>query len=196
MSAGETSVTASRSPASPMSATTTIVVMGVSGSGKSTIMHALADRLGWVTAEGDDFHSPANVAKMRSGHPLTDADRWPWLESIAAWIGQRETAGQSAIVTCSALKREYRDLLRHGHPSVWFADLVVPEAVLAVRLAGRQGHYMPPTLLPSQLAALEPVGSDEPGAAIDANRPQAEIVADILAKVGLPIGKPTDPSGG
>ncbi|MGD0862006.1 MAG: gluconokinase [Candidatus Limnocylindrales bacterium] len=165
------------------SRTTTIIVMGVSGCGKSTVMQALANRLGWITAEGDDFHSPANVEKMRSGQPLTDADREPWLEAIASWIGQRERAGESAIVTCSALRRAYRDLLRRGHPSVWFAHLVVPAPAIADRLERRAGHYMPPSLLTSQLATLEPLDADEPGAAIAAHRPPPEIVADVLARL-------------
>jgi gluconokinase len=169
--------------------TTTIVVMGVAGCGKTTVMGALADRFGWATAEADDFHSPANVEKMRTGHPLTDADRRPWLEAIASWIGERERDGQNAIVTCSALKRSYRELLGRG-PSVWFAHLDVPPTVIADRLARRQGHYMPVSLLTSQLDALEPLDPDEPGAAIGADRPPAEIVADILARLGLPDRKP------
>ena len=96
--------------------TTTIVVMGVSGSGKSTVADRLVDRLGWEFAEGDDFHPPENVAKMRAGHPLDDEDRWPWLRRLAAWIGEHEQAGRSVVVTCSALKRSYRDLLCDGHP--------------------------------------------------------------------------------
>ncbi|MGD0019597.1 MAG: gluconokinase [Candidatus Limnocylindrales bacterium] len=165
------------------SRTGTIVVIGVTGAGKSTVMAALADRLRWTTAEADDFHSPANVEKMRSGHPLTDADRWPWLEAIAAWIGQREQAGESAIVTCSALRRTYRDLLRAGHPSVWFAQLVAPPAAIEDRVARRRGHYMPPALLSSQLETLEPLAPDEPGAAIPVGRPVPEIVSDILAQL-------------
>src|SRR5262245_25665629 len=103
----------------------TVVVMGVSGSGKSTVMTRLVERLGWPSAEGDGFHSDTNVAKMSAGRPLTDDDRWPWLRTIAAWIGQREIAAENAVVTCSALKRPYRDLLRRGHPSVRFVHLVV-----------------------------------------------------------------------
>ncbi len=165
------------------SPTTTIVVMGVSGCGKSTVMRALADELGWPAAEADDFHSLANVAKMRSGTPLTDEDRWPWLESLAAWIGERERAGENALVTCSALRRAYRDLLRRGHASVWFAHLVVGPDVIADRLEHRQGHYMPPALLASQLETLEPLEPDEPGAALAAHRPPPEIVADILPRL-------------
>ena len=163
--------------------TTTIVVMGVAGSGKSTVMRALANELGWPTAEADDFHSPANVARMSSGVPLTDEDRRPWLEALAAWIGERESSGQDALVTCSALRRAYRDLLRSGHPSVWFAHLVVDPAVAADRLESRRGHFMPAALLASQLDALEPLEADEPGASISADRPPPEIVAGILARL-------------
>ena len=169
-------------PHDPLS-TTTIVVMGVSGCGKSTVMQALAGEFGWATAEADDFHSPANVAKMRSGTPLTDADRGPWLAALAEWIGERERAGENALVTCSALRRAYRDRLRLGHASVWFAHLVLDPAVIADRLEHRRGHYMPPGLLSSQLETLEPLEPDEPGAAITANRPPPEIVADILAQL-------------
>jgi gluconokinase len=165
------------------SPTTTIVVMGVSGSGKTTVMRALAAELGWPTAEADEFHSPANVAKMHSGTALTDDDRWPWLEALAAWIGERERAGENALVTCSALRRTYRDLLAHGHPSVWFAHLVVEPAVIADRLEHRRGHYMPAALLASQLEILEPLDADEPGAAIPARRPPPQIVVDILARL-------------
>lgn len=169
-----TDLTGSASPPS-----VTIVVMGVTGTGKTSVMKALANRLGWATAEGDDFHSPANVEKMRSGRPLTDADRRPWLEAIAAWIGEREAASEPAIVTCSALRRKYRDLLRCGHPSVWFAYLVVPPAVIAGRLERRAGHYMPPALLGSQLETLEAREPDEPGVTIPSDRPLTEIVDQV-----------------
>jgi gluconokinase len=120
---------------------------------------------------------------MRSGAPLTDADRQPWLEAIARWIGRRERAREDAVVTCSALKREYRDFLRRRHPSVWFAHLVVPAPEIEDRLARRRGHYMPASLLSSQLEALEPLGEDEPGATIPASRPPEEIAAEILARL-------------
>src|SRR6476469_9435233 len=152
--------------ASGPSGTTTIVVMGVSGSGKSTVARELVDRLGWEFAEGDDFHPPENVAKMAAGHPLDDEDRWPWLRTLAAWIGEHEAAGRSVVVTCSALKRSYRDLLRDGHPSVWFAHVTVDADALRRRLEARTGHYMPASLLDSQLATLEPLQDEEPGAAI------------------------------
>lgn len=160
--------------------TTTVVIMGVSGSGKTTIERELARWLGWPAAEGDEFHPPANIEKMRSGHALTDADRWPWLERIACWIGERERAGESAIVTSSALRRSYRDRLRQGHPSVWFAYLMVSQRVLVDRVTHRLGHYMRASLLTSQLDALEPLGPDEPGVAIDADRPPAEVADEII----------------
>ena len=161
--------------------TTTIVVMGVSGCGKSTVAAELVTRTGWAFAEGDDFHPAANVEKMRHAHPLTDEDRWPWLQAIADWIGEHERAGQSVIVTCSALRRVYRDLLRDGHPSVWFAHISVPEQVLGDRLEQRKGHYMPPALLGSQLATLEPLQADEPGAVVAAQAGPGEVADAILA---------------
>jgi gluconokinase len=161
-------------------ATTSIVVMGVSGSGKTSAARELTRQLGWEYIEGDDLHPEANVAKMASGIPLDDDDRWPWLRRIAEVIGAHEAAGTSLIVTCSALKRAYRDLLREGHPSVWFAHVDVPREVLAERLAQRQGHYMPPSLLDSQLATLQRLGDDEPGDVIAGNGPLDQTVAAVL----------------
>ena len=169
--------------------TTTLVVMGVSGSGKTTVAQGLVRRLGWVYAEGDDFHPAANVEKMRSGQPLDDADRWPWLRSLADWIGAHEAAGQSAVVTCSALKRAYRDALRDGHPSVWFVHVTVPDDLLRERVAHRRGHYMPASLLASQLDALQPLRSDEPGRAVSGAGEPDEIVDRVLAS--LPAGRLT-----
>jgi gluconokinase len=165
--------------------TTTVVVMGVSGTGKTTVAEHLVKRLGWPFAEGDTFHPEANVAKMRDGIPLDDADRWPWLQSLADWIGQREAAGENAVVTCSALKRSYREVLRTGHPSVWFAHVDTSPDVLGERLLQRTGHYMPPSLLNSQLATLERLEPDEPGLTITGEgRPDdvAEEVLDVLAR--------------
>ncbi len=170
--------------------TTTIVVMGVSGSGKTTVLEGLRDRLGWPTAEADDFHPPANVEKMRSGRPLTDDDRWPWLRAIAGWIGDREAAGEDALVACSALRRAYRDLLRDGHPSVWFAHLLVSDAELRRRVERRRHAYMPASLLPSQLATLEPLEPDEPGVAVPADLPAARVVEAILAALRSGRGRP------
>lgn len=136
-----------------------IVVMGVSGAGKSTIARTLAEELGWDFAEGDDLHPDANVAKMASGQALTDEDRWPWLARVAGWIDDEIGARRHGVITCSALKRAYRDVLRR--PEVMFVFLSVPRRELERRLAGRHGHYMPASLLDSQLAALEPPEPDE-----------------------------------
>ena len=176
--------------------TTTIVVMGVSGSGKSTVAAELVDRLGWEFAEGDEFHPPENVAKMAAGHPLDDEDRWPWLRTLAGWIGEHEAAGRSVIVTCSALKRSYRDLLREGHPSVWFAHVDVDDDVLRSRLEARTGHYMPASLLGSQLATLEPLEADEPGAAISGAEPAADVVTHLLDLLRSERAVSTAPSEG
>jgi gluconokinase len=154
--------------------------MGVSGSGKTTVALELVARLGWEYAEGDDFHPAANVAKMRSGSPLTDEDRWPWLRSLAAWIGEHERAGRCVIVTCSALRRTYRDLLRDGHPSVWFVHVDVDREVLRQRLATRRGHYMPASLLDSQLATLEPLAPGEPGTVVPGDDVPALVVDHVL----------------
>ena len=143
--------------------TTTLVVMGVSGSGKSAVASELAQRLGWTYLDADDLHPAENIAKMAAGHPLDDADRAPWLAAVAAWIGQRESAGEDALVACSALRRRYRDVLRSGHPSVLFAHVAPDPAVIAERLAHRHGHFMPPALLGSQLHDLDELDVDEPG---------------------------------
>ena len=181
-------------PAAPP--TTSIVVMGVSGAGKTSAARELTRQLGWEYIEGDDLHPAANVAKMAAGTPLDDEDRWPWLRRIAEVIGEHEAAGTSVIVTCSALKREYRDLLRNGHPSVWFAHVDVPRELLAQRLAARQGHYMPPSLLDSQLATLERLAADEPGAVIDGDGPLAETVAEVLADLRTRRGDLDGPAQG
>jgi gluconokinase len=159
--------------------TTTIVVMGVSGCGKSTVAAELVTRTGWVFAEGDSFHPASNVEKMRAGIALTDDDRWPWLAALAHWIGEQEKASLNAVVTCSALKRAYRDLLRDNHPSVWFAHISAPAAVLSERLEHRPGHYMPASLLGSQLATLEPLQPDEPGVTVEP-KDSAVAVADYI----------------
>ncbi len=152
--------------------------MGVSGSGKSTVGRGLATAAGLPFAEGDDLHSAENVAKMRAGIPLTDADRAPWLAAVAAWIGRHQAAG--GVISCSALRRAYRDRLRDGHPSVRFVCLTAAPDVLAERMAHRPGHYMPPSLLASQLATFEPLEADEPGVTLDAGRPLADLVAEAL----------------
>ena len=158
-----------------------IVVMGVAGSGKTTIGSALAERLGLPYADADEFHPAANVAKMRAGHPLDDADRCPWLDRLSAWIGEHEAAGRSAVLTCSALKRRYRDRLRVDHDSVWFARVDVPEAVLVERVAARSGHYMPSSLVHSQIADLEPLDCDEPGITVPGIGDVDSVVDAVLA---------------
>jgi carbohydrate kinase (thermoresistant glucokinase family) len=161
-----------------------LIVMGVSGSGKSTVAGVLAERLGWTLAEGDDFHSPANIAKMHAGVPLSDEDRMPWLGAIAAWIDTRRRAGEPGIVTCSALKRAYRDLLAGGRPEVQFVYLKGSADVMSRHLAGRQGHFMPASLLSSQFETLEEPGADEPVMTVGVSQPVGEIVSEILGRLG------------
>ncbi|MDN5917053.1 MAG: gluconokinase [Pseudonocardia sp.] len=163
-----------------MTATTTLIVMGVSGVGKTTVARALAERTGWPFTEGDDLHPDANRAKMAAGHPLDDDDRWPWLRRIADRIGAQEAAGASSVITCSALRRRYRDLLRDGHPSVCFVHLAADEQVLRARVEGRHHEYMPATLLDSQLAVLQPPAEDEPAVTVDASAAVEEIVTAVL----------------
>jgi gluconokinase len=167
---------------------TTIVLMGVSASGKSTVMAELAARLRWPWLEGDALHPAANVARMAAGIPLDDADRAPWLDAVAAWIGQQEAARTSAVVTCSALRRAYRDRLRRGHPSVWFVHLHPPAQVLQRRIEDRAGHFMPASMLASQLETLEPLGADEPGWAVDALGSPGETAEAILTRLSLDPG--------
>lgn len=162
--------------------------MGVAGAGKSTILAALGERLGWRALDGDTLHPTASVAKLASGTPLTDDDREPWLASIAAWIGDRERDRQSSLVACSALKRAYRDVLRRGHPSVWFVHLDAPRAVLERRIERRAGHFMPASMLASQLATLEPLGDDEPGTTIEATDSALATADRIVRTLGLEPG--------
>jgi gluconokinase len=138
-----------------------VLVMGVSGSGKTTVGSLLAERLGWTYAEGDAFHPPANVEKMRAGRPLTDADRLPWLDAIGAWIDRTTAQGKPAVVTCSALKRSYRDRLRADRPRLTVLYLDAAPDTVRERLADRRGHFFPPKLLESQLRDLEPPAPEE-----------------------------------
>lgn len=161
-----------------------LIVMGVSGAGKTALGQALADRLGWPFQEGDALHPPENVAKMHGGTPLTDEDRWPWLDRIAAWIDARLAAGEDGIVTCSALKRAYRDRLIRGRPEIRLVDPQASRALLAARLAARKGHFMPAGLLDSQLATLEPPGDDERPIRIDVGDTPAALAERVIAALG------------
>lgn len=158
-----------------------IVVMGISGSGKTTVGRALADRLGWEFGEADDHHPAANVEKMSAGIPLDDDDRHPWLVELQDWIGERQRAGRPAVLACSALKRSYRDILRTGNEAICFVHVAVPRAVLEARLSTRTGHYMPASLLDSQLGALEPLEEDEGGHTLPGTEDPADVVDEIVA---------------
>lgn len=155
-----------------------VVVTGVSGSGKSTVGAMLAERLGWPFAEGDALHPPANVAKMARGEALDDADRGPWLDAVADWIGRRLERGESGVISCSALRRRYRDRL--AAPGVWFVHLDPSPSVLEARVASRRGHFMPAALLPSQLAALEPLAADEAGVVVPGEGAPQQVVEAIV----------------
>lgn len=157
-------------------AMTRMVLMGVSGSGKTTIGRALSARTGVPYLDGDDLHPPANIAKMAAGQPLTDADRAPWLEKVAEALG-----AVPVIVGCSALKRRYRDRLRQAGP-ILFVHLTGAPEVLAARMAGRTGHFMPGALLRSQLDALEPPGPDEDAITVDIDQPLQAIVESIATR--------------
>ncbi len=173
---------------------THLVVMGVAGCGKSTIAQGLRDRLGWSLAEGDDLHPEANIAKMSSGIPLTDEDRWPWLDAIVEWTAGEHDAGSSTIVTCSALRRIYRDRLRQAPGRTVFVHLAGSPELLAERLAARPGHFMPPSLLPSQLATLEPLQADEEGVALDIDQAADAIVGQAIDHFDLPTNPLTKES--
>lgn len=156
-----------------------VVVMGVAGTGKTTIGPRLAARLGVPYAEGDDFHPEANIAKMTAGIPLEDEDRWPWLDAIGAWAHGR--AGLGGVVSSSALKRSYRDRLRAAAPGIVFVHLTGDRELVEHRMANRRGHFMPTALLDSQFAALQPLQPDEPGFAVDVSGTPEEITERALA---------------
>jgi gluconokinase len=167
-----------------------VVVMGVSGSGKTTVAERLAKQLGWRFVEGDGLHPPANVAKMKQGVPLTDADRAPWLDRIGEELRSWAAEGQSGVLTCSALKRAYRDRIRSARPDVRIVYLKGSEALIGSRVAARRHEYMPASLLRSQFAALEEPGSDEGVVTVDAvGSPETEVAA-VIAALGLAGGRP------
>ena len=163
----------------------TLVVMGVSGSGKSTIAEHLAARIGWRYVDGDLFHPPANVAKMSAGHPLSDEDRWPWLQAIADEIDRLSAAGSRAVVACSALKRSYRDILVHGREDVRIVYLDGTQDLIAKRLAARKGHFMPPGLLDSQFRTLEPPQPNERPITASIDAAVEDIIDDIVRQLDL-----------
>jgi gluconokinase len=162
-----------------------LVVMGVSGSGKSTIADRLAARLGWRYEDGDKFHPPGNVAKMSAGHPLTDEDRWPWLRAIADEIDRVCEAGQRAVIACSALKRAYREILVHERNDVRIVFLNGTQDLIAERLAARKGHFMPPGLLTSQFRTLEPPQLNERPIIVSIDASVEAIVDDIVRQMKL-----------
>jgi gluconokinase len=162
-----------------------LVLMGVSGSGKSTVADRLAARLGWRFADGDSFHPASNVAKMSAGQPLTDEDRWPWLQAIADEIDRLSAAGERAVIACSALKRAYREVLVHGRDDVRIVFLDGTPDLIAARLAARKGHFMPPGLLASQFKTLERPEADERPITVSIDAPVERIVDDIVTQLDL-----------
>jgi gluconokinase len=169
-----------------------LVVMGVSGSGKSTIADKLAERLGWRYEDGDRFHPASNVAKMSAGHPLTDEDRWPWLQAIADEIDRVCLTGTHVVIACSALKRAYRDILVHGRDDVRIVYLKGTQALIADRLAARKNHFMPSGLLESQFKTLEPPAANENPVTVSIDGSVDAIVDDIVRQLGLnPAEGPT-----
>jgi gluconokinase len=162
-----------------------IVVMGVSGAGKTTIAAMLAMRLGWTFEDADWFHPPANVEKMHAGKPLTDEDRWPWLRAIAEFIERTQKAGQHAVIACSALKRAYRNILIGSRREVRLVYLKGERELIARRMTLRHGHFMPPSLLESQFATLEEPDAEEDAIVVSIDARPREIVESIVAKLGI-----------
>nr|WP_082516647.1 gluconokinase [Microbacterium sp. Leaf436] len=176
-------VDAERPAASSASAPPVLVFMGPAGTGKSTVAGMLAGRLGWDFQEGDDLHPQENVAKMAAGHALNDDDRWPWLDRVAGWIDGQIAAGRPGVITCSALKRSYRDVLRRDQVS--FVLLMGDPKLVLERLLRRQGHYMPPSLLTSQFETLEIPDADEQAIRIDLDMTPQEQVDEAIALLRL-----------
>jgi gluconokinase len=172
-----------------------VVVMGVSGSGKTTVAALLAGRLHWDFEDADDLHPAANVAKMHAGTALTDADRWPWLNAVAGWIDATRAARRQGIVACSALRRSYRDVIIGDRPDVRLVYLKGDQNLIRARLTCRQGHYMPAALLASQLEALEEPTPDERPIVVSVERRPREIVDELLSIIqSMPTGAAAVPS--
>lgn len=165
-----------------------LVLMGVSGAGKTTVGSILASRLEWPFQEGDALHPQANIEKMKAGRPLDDADRAPWIEAVAEWIEARLDSNENGIITCSALRRAYRDVLNRRGEGVTFVFLSGSSETIAGRLASRHGHFMPAALLSSQLADLEPPAPDEPAITVDVDSPPVVIADRIVERLGLVRG--------
>jgi carbohydrate kinase (thermoresistant glucokinase family) len=165
-----------------------VVLMGVSGSGKSTVGAEMSRLLGWPFRDADSFHPPANIEKMSRSVPLTDDDRWPWLDAIGAWIGERLESGEPGIVSCSALKRAYRTRIAARRPGVRLVYLLGSQEMIASRLAGRQGHFMPASLLASQFAVLEEPGPEERALVVGIAMPPRYMAGTIIEKLGLGAG--------
>ena len=164
-----------------------LVVAGVSGSGKTTVAKAVAEQLGRGFVDADDFHSGDSIEKMRRGAPLTDEDRWPWLERIAARLAM-DSPGGAGVLACSVLRRRYRDFLQYDEPRIVFCLLDVSPEVARKRLEERRSHFMPAALLESQLATLEPLEPDEHGFTVDADPPQAEVAAGVIHGLQALVG--------
>jgi len=162
-----------------------VILAGVAGSGKSTVGKIVATRLGWPFEDTDLLHSTAEIAKMMSGVPLTDADRWPWLEQVAAWMDREIAAGKSGVMACSALKRSYREYLQRGRPDVKIVLIDVDQATLTARLAGRHGHFFPKKLLQSQLADLEMPAPDEHVLVVPTTGTPAQMAGKIIDDLDL-----------
>jgi len=172
-----------------------VILAGVAGSGKSTVGRIVAAQMGWTFEDSDLLHSTADIAKMMSGVPLTDADRWPWLRTVAAWIDRQIAAGKSGVVACSALKRSYRDFLQQGRPDLRIVLLEVDQATLSARLTGRHDHFFPKKLLQSQLAALEMPTPDEHVLVVPAVGTPAAMVGKITDGLGLTPRSPGSTAG-
>jgi len=168
-----------------------VVVMGVSGSGKTTVARLLAETLGWQYQEGDALHPPENVAKMSGGTPLTDADRIPWLRKIADRIDDWRRRGEPGVVTCSALKRSYRDIIVGGRPDVVLVHLKGSRHLIGRRMAARQGHFMPTALLDNQFATLEEPSADERPITVDVGETPFRIVREIMDRLAAGNGSLT-----